>query len=76
MENTFNSNNELWTEIALSGGWIEVLAGAANLSVGEADKLTAIKVFSVANSYMRRRHTEQFLKILGEMLLRFPGTTD
>lgn len=76
MQNTFNSNNELWTEIALSSGWIEVLAGADNMSVGEAAQLNAIKAFGVANSYLKWRHIDYFINKLKEMMQREPGTVD
>ena len=76
MQNTFNSNNELSTEIALSGGWIEVLAGADNMSVGEAAQLNAIKAFGVANSYLKWRHVDYVLLKLKEMMQRETGTAD
>jgi len=76
MQNAFNSNNELWTEIALSGGWIEVLAGADNLGTGEAARLNAIKAFGVANSYLKWRDVNYVLLKLKEMMQREPGTTD
>ena len=76
MQNTFNSNNELWTEIALSSGWIEVLAGADNMTVGEAATLNGIKAFGVANSYLKHRQVNQFIFYLKQMMEREPGTTD
>lgn len=76
MQNTFNSDNELWTEIALSGGWIEVLAGADNLTQEEGDRLTGIVAFGVANSYLKWRQVNEFVYLLKQMLQRKPGTTD
>jgi len=76
MQNCFNSNNELWTEIALSSGWIEVLGGADNMSAGEATHLESIKARAVADSYLRWSDVDYFLLKLKEMLQREPGTTD
>ena len=76
MQNSFNSNNELWTEIALSSGWVEVLAGADNISVGEAARLNYIKAFGVANSYWKPWMAPYVCTKLKEMFTREPGTTD
>lgn len=76
MQNSFNSNNELWTEIALSSGWVEVLGGADNLTVGEAARLEAIKAFGVANSYWKAWMAPYFLLKLKEMFAKEPGTSD
>lgn len=76
MEDTFNSGNELWTEIALSGGLVEDLAGADCLSAGEQSRLSAVKTFAVANSYIRAHHKLTILKGLEDVLNRKTGTTD
>ena len=76
MQNCFNSDNELWTEIALSSGWVEVLGGGDNLTAGEATRLEAIKIFGVANSYWKSWMAPYFLLKLKEYLTRMPGTTD
>lgn len=76
MQNTFNSNNQLWTEIALSSGWIEVLAGADNLTVMQAAELNAIKARAVANSFLAWHDVNKFIELLKEMFQREPGTTD
>jgi len=76
MQNAFNSGNELWTEIALSGGWIEVLGGADSLSAKAQTELEQIKVFGVANSYLKHRHVNQFIYWLKTYFEMEPGTTD
>jgi len=76
MQNSFNSNNQLWTEIALSSGWVEVLAGAENMTVLEAARLNHIKAFGVANSYWRPWMINYVCLKLKEMFQREPGTTD
>lgn len=76
MKNTFNSTHELWTEIALSAGWVEVLAGSDNLSGLEQDRLNHIKAFGVANSYWRPRMINYVCMKMRDVLTRYPGTTD
>ena len=76
MVNTFNSGNEGWTEIALSGGWIELLAGFDSLSARAQGELNAIKAFGVANNYIRPAMKARFLYWLSTYMQMEPGTTD
>jgi len=76
MKATFNSTHELWTEIALSGGWVEVLGGSDNLSTLEQARLESIKIFGVANSYWMPWMINYFCLKFRAVLARWPGTTD
>lgn len=76
MKNTFNSGNQFWTEVALSGGWVEVLAAATNLSGLEQDRLNYIKSYGVANSAWKPWMIGQFTFLLKEMFTRYPGSAD
>jgi len=76
MQNAFNSNNELWTEIATSGGWVEVLAGADSLSARAQAELDHIKAFGVANNFWRPAMINRFTYWLKMYFTMEPGTTD
>ena len=76
MQNAFHASCALWTEIALSSGWVEVLAGADTMGVGEAAQLTKIKTFGVANSYWKSWMGPYFCNKLKEYLVRMPTAAD
>lgn len=76
MQNSFNSNNEGWTEIALSGGWVEVLAGFDSLSARAQGELNHIKAFGVANSYWRPAMINRFTYWLKTYMTMEPGAAD
>ena len=76
MKGTFNSTNELWTELALSGGMIEDLAGADNLTTLEQARLEHVKAFGVANSYWRPWMINYVCLKLRDTMVRKPGAAD
>ena len=76
MQNTFNSNNELWTELALSGGGLEVLAGADSLSARAQSELNDIKAEGVAGSYLKHAQVNRFLYWLKWYMEMEPGAAD
>jgi len=77
MKNTFNSENQFWSEIALSAGFVETLAAASStLVASDTAVLEAIKAFGVANSYWRAHHKNQFMVILRKVLEQKPAAAD
>ena len=53
-----------------------MLGGADSLSAKAKTELEQIKVFGVANSYLKHRHVNQFIYWLKTYFEMEPGTTD